>query len=192
MSEQLALFPLSSFLLPRGKLKLRVFEPRYIRLVKEAMSNKRDFAIATLNPFVSQNHPDRILNQICKVKIEDFEALPDGLLGITLHGVGRYSITERWQEHDKLHVAQVTPQSDWHVDALPDDFAPLAASFARLLKDYPQLAELYPEPELQDASWLAGRWLELLPMQPALKISMAAVEPTACLAQLQLWFEHNA
>lgn len=192
MSEQLALFPLSSFLLPRGRLKLRVFEPRYIRLVTEAMSEKRDFAVATLNPFVSQSHPDRILKQVCKVKIEDFEALPDGLLGITLRGVGRYQITTRWQETDKLHVATVDALPDWHGDNLPADFVPLADSFARLLTEYPQLAELYPAPELHDDAWLAGRWLELLPMQPALKISMAATEPTACLAQLQHWLEHNA
>lgn len=192
MNEQLALFPLSSFLLPRGKLKLRVFEPRYIRLVKEAMSDKRSFAMATLNPFVSQEHPDRILPLVCKVQIEDFEALPDGLLGITLRGVARYQIIERWQETDKLHVAEVTSLADWTVSPVANELKPLAISFARLLQEYPQLAELYPDPELSDAAWLAGRWLELLPMQPNLKISMAATDPEVCLQQLSQWLAHNA
>lgn len=192
MNEQLALFPLSSFLLPRGKLKLRVFEPRYIRLVKEAMSDKRSFAMATLNPFVSQEHPDRILPLVCKVQIEDFETLPDGLLGITLRGVARYQIIKRWQETDKLHVAEVTPLADWAVSPVANELKPLAISFARLLQEYPQLAELYPDPELSDAAWLAGRWLELLPMQPNLKISMAATEPDVCLQQLSQWLAHNA
>ncbi|GHG70976.1 ATP-dependent protease [Alishewanella longhuensis] len=192
MNEQLALFPLGSFLLPRGKLKLRVFEPRYIRLVKEAMNKKRAFAMATLNPFVSQEHPDRILPLVCKVQIEDFEALPDGLLGITLRGIARYEITNRWQEPDKLHVAEVSPVADWSEHHLSDELKPLAISFARLLREYPQLAELYPEPELTDAAWLAGRWLEILPMQPSLKIRMATTEPDACLEQLQQWLEHNA
>lgn len=192
MNEQLALFPLSSFLLPRGKLKLRVFEPRYIRLVKEAMSEKRAFAMATLNPFVSQEHPDRILPLVCKVQIIDFEALPDGLLGITLSGVARYQIIERWQESDKLHVAAVSELADWPVHNLSSELKPLAISFARLLHEYPQLSELYPEPDLTDAAWLAGRWLELLPMQPSLKISMANTEPEQCLQQLQQWLAHNA
>lgn len=192
MNEQLALFPLNSFILPRGKQKLRVFEPRYIRLVKEAMSEKRGFAMATLNPFVSQSHADRILPQVCKVVIEDFETLPDGLLGITLLGIGRYNIIQRWQEEDKLHVAEVSPLADWMGTALPDEMKPLAISFSRLLTEYPQLAELYPHPVLDDASWLAARWLELLPMQPALKISLAASAPNICLQQLQQWLEHNA
>lgn len=192
MHEQLALFPLNSFLLPRGRLKLRLFEPRYIRLMKEALSHKRDFAMATLNPFVNQSHPDRILSQVCQAQIEDFEVLPDGLLGMTIRGIGRYQIEERWQETDKLHVAQVSPVPDWHSNTLSNDLQPLASAFVKLLTTYPQLAELYPKPELKDAAWLAGRWLELLPMQPALKISMAATEPDVCLQQLQHWLDHNA
>lgn len=192
MNEQLALFPLNNFLLPRGKVKLRVFEPRYVRLVKEAMSEKRAFAMATLNPFVSQHHPERILPLVCKAQIEDFEALPDGLLGITLRGIARYQIVQRWQEPDKLHVAEVSPQADWSGQCLSDELKPLAVSFQRLLSEYPQLAELYPEPELNDSAWLAGRWLELLPMQPNLKISMATTEPDLCLQQLQQWLAHNA
>lgn len=192
MNEQLALFPLNNFLLPRGKVKLRVFEPRYVRLVKEAMSEKRAFAMATLNPFVSQHHQERILPLVCKAQIEDFEALPDGLLGITLRGIARYQIVQRWQEPDKLHVAEVSPQADWSGQCLSDELKPLAVSFQRLLSEYPQLAELYPEPELNDSAWLAGRWLELLPMQPNLKISMATTEPDLCLQQLQQWLAHNA
>ena len=72
MNEQLALFPLSSFLLPRGRMKLGVFEPPYIRPVKEAVSGRRAFAMATLNPLVSQQHTDRILPLVCKAEIEDF------------------------------------------------------------------------------------------------------------------------
>ncbi len=192
MSEQLALFPLSSFLLPRGRMKLRVFEPRYIRLVKESLSDKRAFAMATLNPFVSQQHPDRILPLVCKVQIEDFETLPDGLLGITLRGVGRYHIVKRWQEEDKLHVAEVAPQPDWPDVTLTDEQQVLATSFAELLAEYPQLAELYPQPQLDDAAWLAGRWLELLPMQPALKLSLAENDPSKCLQQLAGWLAHNS
>ncbi|MCC5452081.1 LON peptidase substrate-binding domain-containing protein [Rheinheimera sp. UJ51] len=192
MSEQLALFPLSSFLLPGGRMKLRVFEPRYVRLVKESLSEKRDFAMATLNPFVSQQHPDRILPLVCKVKIEDFEALPDGLLGITLRGVGRYHIRHRWQESDNLHIAEVEAQADWADTLLPAAQHGFAQSFAELLAEYPLLAELYPEPKLDDGAWLAGRWLELLPMQPALKVSLAQSDPAYCLEQLECWFEHNA
>ncbi len=192
MNEQLALFPLGSFLLPRGKMKLRVFEPRYVRLVKEAVSGKRPFAMATLNPLVSQQHPDRILPLVCKVSVDDFETLPDGLLGITISGISRQRIIRRWQEDDKLHVAEVAPETDWHSVELSTELNQLSAAFAELLDEYPQLAALYPQPQLTDGAWLAGRWLELLPMQPALKLKLATQDPQSCLQQLQHWLAHNA
>lgn len=192
MTQPIALFPLSSFLLPRGRMKLRVFEPRYIRLVKEATSGKRPFAMATLNPFVSQLHPDRILPLVCQVTVEDFEMLEDGLLGITILGTTRQRILSRWQEDDKLHVAEVSPLTDWESSQITQEQTELSAAFARLLAEYPQLAQLYPKPELSDAAWLAGRWLELLPMQPSLKHNLAEQSPDICLRELQGWLEHNA
>ncbi|WP_333606736.1 LON peptidase substrate-binding domain-containing protein [Arsukibacterium sp.] len=193
MSEQLALFPLNQFLMPAGKMKLRVFEPRYVRLVREAAAGKRPFAIALLNPFVNQQHPDRILSLVTRANIDDFEQLPDGLLGITISGVQRMKIISRWQEQDKLHVADCQPLPGWSAAEVPADCQALAESMQKLLLSYPQLQQFYPQPKLDDASWLAGRWLELMPMQPALKQQLAATtEPEQCLAGLKSWFEHNA
>jgi len=193
MSKQLALFPLSSFILPGGKLKLRVFEKRYIRLVKEAGLAKRSFAMALLNPFASQHHRDRILPLATEAVIDDFEQLADGLLGITVRGVSRVEITDRWQEEDKLNVATVTELNSWPEIRLSQRFPDLARSFLQLLAEYPQLQQLYPEPELDNASWLASRWLELMPMQPGLKQKLSAeYDPLICLEGLQNWLDHNA
>ena len=84
MSKQLALFPLSSFILPGGKMRLRVFEKRYIRLVKEAGLGKRSFAMALLNPFATQHHRDRILPLATEAVIDDFEQLSDWIYFRTL------------------------------------------------------------------------------------------------------------
>ena len=135
MSKQLALFPLSSFILPGGKMRLRVFEKRYIRLVKEAGLGKRRFAMALLNPFVSQHHRDRILPLATEAVIDDFEQLSDGLLGITVRGICRVEITDRWQEEDSLNVATVTELSSWPETRLSQRYPDLARSFLRLLAD---------------------------------------------------------
>ncbi|WP_372626157.1 LON peptidase substrate-binding domain-containing protein [Arsukibacterium sp.] len=193
MSKQLALFPLSSFILPGGKMRLRVFEKRYIRLVKEAGLGKRSFAMALLNPFVSQHHRDRILPLATEAVIDDFEQLSDGLLGITVRGIRRIEIMDRWQEEDNLNVATVTELSSWPETRLSQRYPDLAKSFLQLLADYPQLQQLYPEPELDNASWLASRWLELMPIQPGLKQKLSAEQdPFVCLDNLQHWLEHNS
>ncbi|MDX1677463.1 LON peptidase substrate-binding domain-containing protein [Arsukibacterium sp.] len=193
MSKQLALFPLSSFILPGGKMRLRVFEKRYVRLVKDASLGKRSFAMALLNPFVTRQHRDRILPLATEAVIDDFEQLPEGLLGITVRGVTRVEITNRWQEDDGLNVAQVTELRSWPAIRLSERYSDLASSLLQLLAAYPQLQQLYPQPELDNASWLASRWLELMPMQPGLKQKLSAEhDPLTCLESLQNWLEHNA
>jgi uncharacterized protein len=191
--KELALFVLNSFILPEGRMRLRVFEQRYVRLVSEASSGKRDFAMAQMNPYVSQHHPDRILPLATRVKIDDFEQLEDGLLGITIAGVEKVQIVNRWQETDKLHVAQVETVHSWPALDTAAEYKPLIHQLEKMLQQHPSLQELYPQPKYHDASWLASRYLELLPMQPALKQMLASeTSPAPCLDSLQAWLAHQA
>ncbi len=171
MSATIALFPLSQIVLPQGRMELRVFEPRYQRLVREAQ--QRPFASALLNPYVHQQHPARIFPLVTQVQIVDFCQLDDGLLGITIEGVQRLWINQRWQEEDQLHVAAVTPLPDWLPAPLDKDRAELLVpALKHIYLQNPQLAALYPTPNWQDGSWLAQRWLEVLTMPPQLKFQL--------------------
>ncbi|MEO3879708.1 LON peptidase substrate-binding domain-containing protein [Rheinheimera fenheensis] len=191
--KQLALFPLSSFILPGGRMRLRVFEPRYVRLVSDASAGKRDFAMAQVNPYVSQQHEDRILPLATRVTIEDFEQLDDGLLGITIAGVEKVQIIKRWQEADKLNVAEVKVLDSWPSQAVAPEYHALTVQLQKMLMHYPTLQQLYPDPKYTDAAWVASRYLELLPMQPALKQQLALQNsPAPCLDSLQAWLAHQA
>lgn len=174
-------------------MRLRLFEPRYIRLISEASSGKRQFALAQVNPYVSREHPERVLPLATRVSIEDFEQLDDGLLGITIVGVEKVSIVERWQEADGLQVANTKPLPHWSTLSLASEYQPLIEQFQKILQQNPTLHALYPTPEYDDAAWLASRYLELLPMQPALKQMLASEQsPTPCLDSLQAWLSHQA
>ncbi len=70
---QLGLFPLPLFLLPGGITKLRIFEPRYVRLVKESMANNQGFVLA-------MKEGDELCPYGTHVDIIDFETLPMGYL----------------------------------------------------------------------------------------------------------------
>jgi len=191
--KQLALFVVNSFILPEGKMHLRVFEPRYVRLVSEASAGRRDFALAQLNPYVSQHHPDRVLSLATRVRIDDFEQLQDGLLGITIAGVEKVQLVQRWQETDTLQVAHAEPLQHWPAVKLPAEYQPLVTQLQNMLRKYPALQALYAEPQYQDAAWLASRYLELLPMQPALKQHLALQSsPMPCLDSLQSWLSQQS
>lgn len=191
MNPTIALFPLNTLLLPQGKMRLRLFEPRYLRLMKEASSGVRPFAMASLNPLVSQQHQDRICPEVTLVSIIDFEQLQDGLLGITVQGQGRYQITKRWQEYDQLHVAELAPLSFWAEQTTTDGQQVLWQKLQLVFKQYPELATLYPEPDHHNLCWLVSRWMELLPLTPHLKRQWLSQDLADTAKDLQLWLEDS-
>lgn len=174
MSQTIALFPLSQIVLPHGRMQLRVFEPRYQRLVREAQ--QRPFASALLNPYVHQQHQARIFPLVTLVRIIDFCQLPDGLLGITIEGVERRRIVKRWQEADQLHIAQTEALPHWAALEVSAAAQPLVPALQQVYQQNPQLAALYPAPDWQNASWLAQRWLEVLTMPPQLKFELLSAD----------------
>lgn len=192
MLRELALFPLSQIVLPQGHMQLRIFEPRYQRLVKEACAGKRSFASALLNPYVASEHPDRIFALATAVTVTDFSQLADGLLGITICGVERVQIVRRWQEEDGLHVAMVQTLPDWPVASLQPEHQILQAELQQVFAQNPQLAALYSQPDWHNSSWLAQRWIEILNMQPPLKYQlMAATDASPTLEALSHWLQQS-
>ncbi len=185
-----ALFPLSQVVLPGGRMKLRVFEPRYVRLVREACAGSRSFACALLNPYVALSHQDRIFCVATLVQVTDFTQLADGLLGITVEGINRIEIKQRWQESDGLHVATHEKLPDWPETAFLPIHRKLSDELSIVFKQNPQLQELYPQPQWHSSNWLAQRWIEILTMQPPLKQQlMAADSATPTLEALCSWLQ---
>lgn len=191
MNPVIALFPLNTLLLPQGKMRLRLFEPRYLRMMKEASSGKRPFAMASLNPLVSQQHADRICPEVTLVSIVDFEQLPDGLLGITVEGLGRYQIIKRWQEQDQLHVAELAPLPFWTAENTNAGQQLLWHKLQLVFRQYPELEKLYPAPEQQNLCWLVSRWMELLPLTPHLKRQWLNQDLAETAKDLELWLEDS-
>jgi Lon protease-like protein len=190
MSKPIALFPLSQIVLPQGRTQLRVFEPRYQRLVREAQ--QRPFASALLNPYVNQSHPDRIFPVVTLVQIVDFCQLEDGLLGITIEGLQRLRVIERWQEQDQLHVAMTEILPEWSTQTLTPEQRPLVPALQQVYQQNPELSALYPSPQWHDGRWLAQRWLEILTMPPQLKFELLAAEqPGPALDTLCQWLSED-
>ncbi len=90
----LPVFPLAGvLLLPRGRLPLNIFEPRYIALVDDALSSHR--LIGMVQPTdggrAARNPP--IFPTGCAGRITQFAETDDGRILITLTGVCRFTAT---------------------------------------------------------------------------------------------------
>jgi len=157
---QLGVFPLPVFLLPGGVTRLRIFEPRYIRLVKEAI-DETGFALTLYQPQL----PFQTFPVGAWVKISDFTQLDDGLLGVTVVAEALVSLSKLDTEQDELRVANARPLAHWpRITSPPEDLARVAAILSNMFDEYNELTELYPQPHFQDAGWVCARLLELLPL----------------------------
>lgn len=87
-------FPLpGALLLPRGKLPLNVFEPRYKAMVEDALGAGRMFAMIQPDPTQPDAATGPGLFQVgCLGRLSSFSETDDGRFLITLTGVARFRI----------------------------------------------------------------------------------------------------
>jgi Lon protease-like protein len=163
----LPLFPLSAVLFPGGSLQLRIFEPRYVDLVRECTRAQRPFGVN----LILQGREARSQTTTTAVgtlaTIRDFSTLRDGLLGILAEGSQRYRVTRTRVRDDGQVRADVALWPREPTQLLPPEFGLLATILERLLeacaRDVPAL---YDRPQLDDAVWVGWRLAELLPLTP--------------------------
>src|SRR5690606_18317677 len=84
MSETLPLFPLNTVLLPGAALGLRVFEPRYLDLVRECGRRGSGFGVCLIAEGAEAGAPATPEDCGTEARIEDFDTGPDGLLHLRL------------------------------------------------------------------------------------------------------------
>lgn len=160
---EVMLFPLSSIVLPEGKMRLRIFESRYKRLVSQAMRADGTFGICMFEKAKESGE-----NELSKIgtlaQIVDFEVLDAGLLGITVTGLERFEIDRVRVEYDGLRYAKVTKLPNWQVEQLSIETESVAQHLAQVYERFPEVSNLYDQKFLDDASWVSQRWLEILPL----------------------------
>ena len=89
----LPLFPLpGALLLPRARLPLNIFEPRYLAMLDDSLKSEHRL-IGMIQPFESDGSAKPRLRQIgCAGRIIAFSEAEDGRYLITLGGVSRFRI----------------------------------------------------------------------------------------------------
>jgi len=162
--QQLPLFPLTAHIMPGGRMKLKVFEPRYTRLVKECLQNDSEFVVAMFNNEHAATSNDYLLPYATTVKIIDFEPREDGLLGITVEGKNRVRIDEHWSENDKLRFGKIEYLENWPELSLDATANKLRTRLQEAFETYPELSELLPDLGYEKLDWVCSRWLEILPL----------------------------
>jgi len=166
-AAQFALFPLHAVLFPGGLLPLRIFETRYVDMVRNCMRTASSFGVVLIRAG-GEVGPAQAFKVGTAASIVDFNQLPDGLLGISCLGTQRFRITRSSVQADGLNLASVEWLNAEPTLSLPARHAPLAELLESVL---PGLGEEYAKMEmkLEDAAWVGHRLAEILPIPLAQK-----------------------
>jgi uncharacterized protein len=161
-STPIAVFPLNIVLFPEGKLPLRIFETRYVDMVRRCMRGGLRFGVVLIREG-KEVGPAETFDVGTMAKIVDFHQLSDGFLGLSCVGEQRFRILKRSRQSDGLNLAEVQmlePEGEMPVPQRHERLAELVKSVL------PQLGEVYAgiQMRLDDSSWVGNRIAEILPI----------------------------
>jgi len=183
-ARELPLFPLNTVLFPDGPLPLRIFETRYLDMIRSCMREGRGFGVVLLAEGPEAGGPAQFVEVGTEAAIVDFSRLEDGLLGITCIGRQRFRVLEAWRQEDGLNVARVAAIEPEPAVPVPEEFDHLSDALRRIL---PELGELYGRVPRRfgDAAWVGHRLAEMLPLATPDKQSLLEMsDPLARLAAI--------
>lgn len=157
-SMRLALFPLPVFLLPQGITRLRIFEPRYKRLVAESMSTGDGFGLCLPKD-------EHSLYEIgTRVEIYNFDQDINGFLTIDIKGIDRFTFKDISSDFDALLHADVTLLDGWQTVKMTPQYEFMQAPLKEVLSSQLLYVEGVNQTGFNNLSWICQRWLEILPV----------------------------
>ena len=132
--ETLPLFPLRSVLFPDGSLPLRIFEPRYVRLVSDCMREGRGFGVTPIRHGSEAGAPAEPHALGTCAEIVDFDQGSDGLLHILAKGSYRFRVLSHSVARDGLVIGEIARIVDEPVPMLPMEFGQLKTVLQKVLE----------------------------------------------------------
>jgi Lon protease-like protein len=161
---EIPLFPLRTVLFPGGYLPLRIFEQRYLTMVRDCAKSDTGFGVCLIREGEEAVAPVKPAQVGTHAQLVDWYTLEDGLLGVAAIGTVRFETQNAWQEDDGLFRAEVRVLEEAPHCVVPEAYSVLSDVLGRFME---KVSEHYPDyvPEkLQDAAWLGYRLSELLPL----------------------------
>ncbi|WP_411833960.1 LON peptidase substrate-binding domain-containing protein [Pseudoxanthomonas mexicana] len=162
--EPLPLFPLHTVLLPGAALGLRVFERRYLDLVRDCGRSGRGFGVCLILEGGETGAPATPAAFGTEAIIEDFDTGADGLLMLKLRGMRRFHVQRTRVRDNGLVIGDVEWLPADPGDELRPEHGLLATLLQTLLEQIGNATLAVTPAQMDQAAWVGWRLAELLPL----------------------------
>jgi len=179
------LFPLGTTLFPDGLLPLKIFEIRYLDMVKKCLRETSMFGVVTID----QGSEVRVAGQEVTfahvgtlASIEAFDAVQPSLFMIRCKGQQRFRVIKTTKQSNGLWIADVELIDKDPFTEIPNELLATADALRKTMAAI--LEQTSPEEDLaifepykfNDCTWVANRWAELLPLPPEQKQHLMSMD----------------
>jgi Lon protease-like protein len=163
--NDLPLFPLNAVLFPGGPLSLRIFEPRYLDMVRDCARAGSGFGVCMILHGRESGEASVPAAVGTVARIVDFYTMPDGLLGIRAEGCDRFHVDrsrvrDNGLAHGSVRFWPPEPQVQ-----MPPEFGLLSTILERLIDRSGSAFANATQDRYEDASWVGFRLAEALPLE---------------------------
>lgn len=175
--KKIPLFPLGTVLFPDGVIALKIFEARYLDMIKQCLREKTEFGVISIMKNSEPDH-EALVSSFSNIGtlalIEDFDPVQPALYITKSLGTRRFRLLNSTQEPNGLWIGEIElldqdpeipiPQEHQGVAKLLDEIISVIQS-GDLMGEAP-----FKEPfKMDDCGWVANRLAELLPISLAQK-----------------------
>lgn len=198
LPERLPLFPLRTVLFPGGRLALKIFETRYLDMITASLRTGTPFGVVRLvegGEVRQAGVKEGIERAGTLAHLGEVDAETTGILQVMCTGGSRFECQQVHQQPDGLWVAEgLTLRPDDPVVPPGErlETAARALEQAMDLVDSRDPGRMPAERRLDDAGWVANRWCELLPINPAgLQVLLMMDDPLQRLQEIDTLLREN-
>ncbi len=180
--RKIPLFPLETVLFPDGIIALKIFETRYLDMIKQCMRENTEFGVVSIIKGQETNNESlsTTFSQIGTLaQIKDFDPIQPALFITKSLGTKRFKLLQSQQESNGLWVGEVELLDSDPLMPIPEEhlkMSKLLDEIISVLKSEDLLSESsIKEPfRIDDCGWVSNRFAELLPISLAQKTHLLA------------------
>jgi Lon protease-like protein len=180
--RKIPLFPLGTVLFPDGVIALKIFEARYLDMIKQCLREKAEFGVVSImkNSDASEEDLSLSFSKIGTLaQIEDFDPVQPALYMTKSFGTQRFKLISSNQQANGLWIGEVELLENDPLIPIPQEHqkvAELLDQIISLIQSEDLLGEApFKKPfKVDDCGWVSNRLAELLPLSLAQKNHLLA------------------
>ena len=171
-TQKIPLFPLGTVLFPDGVIALKIFEARYLDMIKQCLREKTEIGVISIIKNLDTDHESSAVtfsNIGTLALIEDFDPVQPALYMTKSFGTQRFKLLSSTQESNGLWIGDIELlEKDPHIP-IPQEHqkvAQLLDEIISVIQSEDLLGEaLFKKPfKVNDCGWVSNRLAELLPI----------------------------